>query len=117
MRKDTVSSGRAVLIHIGRSGQVVVDSIASNYGCPTLVVYSPPFNPQAATCLVVNNDVFKNGSISHISKQEIADLTGLTKESTIRVMKEFKNECIIDEENKDIIILNDEVLQKYADLG
>jgi CRP/FNR family transcriptional regulator len=71
----------------------------------------------AEALLYLKNDVFKNGSISYISKQEIADLTGLTKESTIRVMKEFRNECVIDEENRDIIILNEEVLQKYADLG
>ena len=71
----------------------------------------------AEALLYLKNDVFKNGSIKYISKQEIADLTGLTKESTIRVMKEFKNECIIEENNKDIVILNEDVLQKYADLG
>ena len=49
--------------------------------------------------------------------KEIADLTGLTKESTIRVMKEFKTEAVIDEEDKEILILNEKVLQKYADLG
>jgi CRP/FNR family transcriptional regulator len=71
----------------------------------------------AEALLYLKNDVFKNGSIKHISKQEIADLTGLTKESTIRVMKELRNECVIDEENKEIVILNEGILQKYADLG
>ena len=71
----------------------------------------------AEALLYLKNDVFKNGSIKHITRQEIADLTGLTKESTIRVMKELKNECVIDEEDKEIIILNESVLQKYADLG
>jgi len=71
----------------------------------------------AEALLYLKNDVFKNGSIKYIGRQEIADLTGLTKESTIRVMKEFKNECVIDEEDKEIIILNENVLQKYADLG
>lgn len=71
----------------------------------------------AEALLYLKNVVFKNGSIKFITRQEIADLTGLTKESTIRVMKEFKNECVIDEEDKEIIILNENVLQKYADLG
>ena len=44
----------------------------------------------AEALLYLKNDVFKNGSIKYITRQEIADLTGLTKESTIRVMKEFK---------------------------
>lgn len=71
----------------------------------------------AEALLYLKNDVFKNGSIKHITRQEIADLTGLTKESTIRVMKEFKNECVIEEEDKEIHILNEGALQKYADLG
>ena len=71
----------------------------------------------AEALLYLKNDVFKNGAIKYITRQEIADLTGLTKESTIRVMKELKNECVIDEEDKEIIILNEVVLQKYADLG
>jgi len=71
----------------------------------------------AEALLYLKNDIFKNGSIRHITRQEIADLTGLTKESTIRVMKEFKNECVIDEEDKEILILNEEALQKYAELG
>lgn len=71
----------------------------------------------AEALLYLKNNVFKNGSIRHITRQEIADLTGLTKESTIRVMKELKNECVIEEEDKEIIILNESVLQKYADLG
>jgi len=71
----------------------------------------------AEALLYLKNDVFKNGSIKYISRQEIADLTGLTKESTIRVMKEFKTEAVIDEEDKEILILNEKVLQKYADLG
>lgn len=71
----------------------------------------------AEALLYLKNDVFKNGSIRYITRQEIADLTGLTKESTIRVMKEFKNECVIEEEDKEIVILNENALQKYADLG
>jgi CRP/FNR family transcriptional regulator len=71
----------------------------------------------AEALLYLKNDVFKNGSIKYISRQEIADLTGLTKESTIRVMKEFKNECVIDEADKEIEILNENALKKYAELG
>jgi len=71
----------------------------------------------AEALLYLKNNVFKNGSIKHISKQEIADLTGLTKESTIRVMKDFKSELVIDEKNREIEILDEKVLQKYADLG
>ena len=71
----------------------------------------------AEALLYLKNEVFKNGAIKHITKQEIADLTGLTKESTIRVMKDFRNETVLEEVGKEIIILDEAGLQKYADLG
>ena len=71
----------------------------------------------AEALLYLKNDVFKNGAIKHITKQEIADLTGLTKESTIRVMKDMRNEAVIEEEGKSIVILNEPSLIKYAELG
>jgi CRP/FNR family transcriptional regulator len=71
----------------------------------------------AEALLYLKNDVFMNGAIKHITKQEIADLTGLTKESTIRVMKDFRNEAVLEETGKEIVILDEAGLQKYADLG
>ena len=61
--------------------------------------------------------IYENGSIKNLSKQDIADFTGMTRESAIRVLKEFKDEGVIDEKDKEIMLLNEATLSKYANLG
>jgi CRP/FNR family transcriptional regulator len=71
----------------------------------------------ADALLYLHKNVYENGSIKHLSKQDIADFTAMTRESAIRVMKEFKDEGLIDERDKEILLLNESTLNKYAELG
>jgi CRP-like cAMP-binding protein len=71
----------------------------------------------AESLLYLKNEIFKNGSIRNVSKQDLADFTAMSKESAIRVIKEFKTEGYVEVEKQDIIITNEEALRKVAAKG
>ncbi|HPT13983.1 MAG TPA: Crp/Fnr family transcriptional regulator [Bacteroidales bacterium] len=60
------------------------------------------------------------GSLSFtttLSRQDIADMSGMSKESAIRILKEFKDEKIIAVEGNTFEILNLESLHKISQTG
>jgi len=71
----------------------------------------------ADSILYLKDEVFNNGSIKYIPKQDLAELTAMTKESAIRVLKEFKDEGLIEVNGKTIKILDKKALQKIAIRG
>jgi CRP-like cAMP-binding protein len=71
----------------------------------------------ADALIYLHRNIYENGSIKNLSKQDIADFTAMTRESAIRVLKEFKDEGVIDEIDKEILLLNESTLTKYAELG
>ncbi len=52
-----------------------------------------------------------------LTRQELAELIGTTKESLIRTLNEFKNDKIIDLDGKHIKILVPEIISMLSDLG
>jgi len=52
-----------------------------------------------------------------LSRQDLADMTGLSKESVIRILKEFKDDGIIESHGDEVEILNFESLQRIAISG
>ena len=71
----------------------------------------------AESILFLNDQVFQNGVIKDVSKQDLAELTAMTKESAIRVLKEFKEDGIIEIENHNISILDQKALKQVAAHG
>ncbi len=71
----------------------------------------------ADAILFLKEKVFDNGTIRFLSKQDLADLTGMTKESAIRVVKEFKQEGLVEEGHHTMTVLNDAALQRIAELS
>jgi CRP/FNR family transcriptional regulator len=68
----------------------------------------------AELILYLNDQVFRNGVIKNVSKQDLAELTAMTKESAIRVLKEFKEDGIIEIIDHNISILDQKALQQVA---
>ncbi|RLD56884.1 MAG: hypothetical protein DRJ05_10590 [Bacteroidetes bacterium] len=52
-----------------------------------------------------------------LSRIELAELTGMSTESVIRVMKDFKDDGLIETSGKQIKILNYEVMNKISEVG
>ncbi|MFN8257196.1 MAG: Crp/Fnr family transcriptional regulator [Bacteroidales bacterium] len=52
-----------------------------------------------------------------LSRQELADYTGMSKEGAIRILKEFKNEGIIECDNQIIKILDVKKLEEISLIG
>ena len=68
----------------------------------------------AESIIYLNDHVFKNAVIKDVSKQDLAELTAMTKESAIRVLKEFKDDGLIEIIDQKISILNQKALEQVA---
>ncbi len=65
-----------------------------------------------------SDTVFKaNDFTVPLTRQELAELIGTTKESLIRTLNEFKNDKIIDLEGKRIKILSPDLITMLSELG
>ena len=72
----------------------------------------------AGALLYLSDRVYKSRDIKlDLSRQDIADLSGLTKESSIRIMKEFKDAGYISLEGQHLIINDHKNLQKIYNNG
>ena len=62
---------------------------------------------------IYNSDTFN----LPISRQELADLAGITRESASRILTDFHNEKIIDLQNRQLTILNKQLLLEISEKG
>ena len=68
--------------------------------------------------LCLKNRVYKNNIFEfYFSRGELAELTNMSTESVIRVMKNFKDDGLILQKDKTLEILNPEMLNKISTLG
>lgn len=72
----------------------------------------------ADTLLCLSERIFKTDSFTlNISRKELAELTGMSTESVIRMLKKFKEDGIIKMDKKTICILNYDLLRKISVYG
>ena len=68
--------------------------------------------------LCLSNKIFKNRSFDlPLSRADLGDLTGMSTESVIRMMKEFKDDGLIDMECKKIELLDVARLERISEFG
>lgn len=68
--------------------------------------------------ICLSQNVYKSANFNlAVSRNDLADLTGLSAESVIRIFKEFKEEKLIDVSGKTFKILNIEKLYKISTFG
>ncbi len=64
------------------------------------------------------NDIFESDAFNcALSRQELGELTGMTKESVVRLLKEFHDDRIIDIDDRQISIIDRQKLQKINASG
>ena len=71
----------------------------------------------ANVILYLSENISNSLSINNVSKADLAEFTAMSRESAIRVMKEFRDEKYIEMEEQNIIILNDKALRNIAYYG
>jgi len=72
----------------------------------------------ADTLLYLIHEVFQTLKFSsHLSKQDLADLSGMSRESAIKVLREFQKDMIIRLSDKELEILNKDALQRISKTG
>lgn len=68
--------------------------------------------------LCLSQRIFKTDAFNlPLTRSDLAELTGMSTESVIRVMKDFKEDGLIKFEGKDMELLNFEMLLKISELG
>jgi CRP/FNR family transcriptional regulator len=68
----------------------------------------------AEALLYLQKDVFGGNPIRHVTKQDFADLTAMTRESAIRVMKDLKKSGLIEEDRDRITVMDTTGLERIA---
>jgi CRP/FNR family transcriptional regulator len=72
----------------------------------------------ADALLYLSQEIYHSSTFATpISRQDIADLTAMTKESAIRIIKDFKDDRIITSEGSRFDILNMEALVRISKIG
>jgi CRP/FNR family transcriptional regulator, polysaccharide utilization system transcription regulator len=72
----------------------------------------------ADALLYLSNVIYENNAFTvNISRQDIADIAAMSKESAIRIIKEFKESKLITCEGNNFEILDIEALQKISQTG
>lgn len=68
--------------------------------------------------LYLKNEIFQSNPFNtHLSRQELADMCGMTMESFIRILKEFKSSDIITVDGTNMHILDEEALTRISKKG
>ena len=72
----------------------------------------------ADTLLFFANEIYGNPTFTlPISRQDIGDMTGSTRESVSRIFTDFNNDKIIKLEGKKVTILNSDLLKQISEKG
>ena len=72
----------------------------------------------ADAILFFANEIYNSNTFTlPISRQELADLTGITRESASRILTNFHNEKILEINSRNITIVNDPILRQISEKG
>jgi CRP/FNR family transcriptional regulator len=66
---------------------------------------------------LTGNDLMAANVFEHISRKDIAELSGMSPESAIRLLTEFKNDGLIKQNGKSIVVNNSELLNRLSEIG
>jgi len=68
--------------------------------------------------IYLSNKIYEGLNFSlHLSRQDVADLTGMSKDSAIRILKEFHNEGVIELDGRNLKIMNFGQLERISETG
>lgn len=97
---------------------ILNESTAQAYGRFYCLMRKQLHGRMADILLCLSNRIFKSLEFDlPLSRNDLGELTGMSTESAIRILKEFKDEKLIESATKKIRILDPERLQKISEVG
>ncbi|PLW94004.1 MAG: hypothetical protein C0592_04355 [Marinilabiliales bacterium] len=97
---------------------VLCESTLQTYGRFFSFMHKQSFGRMADTLLCIANRIFNSMEFDlPLNRKELADLTGLSQESVIRILKKFKDEDLIEIEGKTYRINDDKKLNEISQHG
>jgi len=100
----------------------IIEILSANsiqiYGRFYCLTYKQAFGRLADILLCLSDRIFKNSEFDlPLSRKELAELSGMSSETVIRMLKEFKEEGLIRMEGKSIEVLDYARLKTISDTG
>lgn len=97
---------------------ILNESTAQSYGRFYTLTQKQLHGRLADILLCLSHRIFKSASFElPLSRSDLSDLTSMSTESVIRVMKDFKDDKIIEIDNKRITLLDQARLEKISQKG
>lgn len=122
IRQIDVSAFRILMEQNTDFMKEIIDILSSNsiqiYGRFFCFTYKQAFGRLADILLCLANRIYMKPEFDlPLSRKELAELSGMSAETVIRMLKEFNEEGLIKIEGKSIKVLDYERLQKISDTG
>lgn len=100
----------------------IIEILSSNsiqiYGRFFCLTYKQAFGRLADILLCLSDRIFKNVEFDlPLTRKELAELSGMSSETVIRMLKEFKEEGLIELDGKVIRVLDYKRLKQISDTG
>ena len=100
----------------------VIDILSANsvqiYGRFFCLTFKQAFGRLADILLCLSDRIFKNAEFDlPLSRKELAELSGMSSETVIRMLKEFNEEGLIKMDGKSIEVLDYDRLKQISDTG
>jgi len=97
---------------------ILCENSQQTFGRFFCLTHKQLYGRMADILLCLSERIFKERSFElNLSRKELAELTGMSTESVIRMLKKFKDDGIIKMTGKSIVIANYDLLRKISEYG
>lgn len=122
VRQIDIKIFRQLLKQNSAFAKEVIDILSANsaqiYGRFFCLTHKQSFGRLADILLCLSERIFKNNEFElPLSRKELAELSGMSSETVIRILKKFKEEQLIELNGKILRVLNFEKLEQISETG
>lgn len=122
IRQIDVSTFRKVLNNNNNFAREIINILSANsvqiYGRFFCLTYKQAYGRLADIILCLSERIFKKGKFElPLSRKDIAELSGMSSETVVRLLKKFNEDGLIKMNGKNIEVVDIEKLQRISETG
>ena len=115
-----------VFKQVSKQNSMFAEEFMKDFSKNTLAVYNRLIyltqkqmpGRMADTLLYLFNEIFESRKFPMlISKQDLADLSAMSKDSAVKILREFQNEGILRVTDHEMVLLDEEALRQISRVG